>query len=349
MDEIKTFIAEARGKGLDDDTIRKSLEAKEWDASSINIALLGLEAPAPTAPAAAQPTTPASNQNSLSHLMAALHHVILWFFTASSTVTIGGTVASLYGMGVSANALASMIAVTVITFSPYAVLFAIFLGKNRKNPPVVPGKVWSIITICLHSVGAMTAAIIAVINIVTNGDQMYLVSAGLVLLLDLIVVTTYLFAAFGLKLRRAREIMIALHLPLLIIMFGILFTLSLVNLGPAKHDEDLRKDLSTLVHDIAGRTREQNKLPDSIDGLTKNSSITYKKTSNKKYQVCATFQTTGNFSPSSSYYGGSYEATDDFVTESDFAAGKGEHCFDFTSSYLKDKETQNTPLPNYNY
>lgn len=358
MDEIKTFIDQARTKGLDDETIRKSLETKGWDKAAIDMALLGLEAPAPkqteATPIATAATPPANTpaHHSLSHLMAALHHVILWFFTASSAVTIGGTIASLYGFEISANALASMIAVTVITFVPYAILFAIFLSKNRKDPPLIPGKVWSIITICLHSIGAMISAIVAVINIITGGEQVYLVSASLILLLDLIVVVTYAFAAFGLgKATKLRGIFIALHLPLLIVMFGILFTLSLLHLGPARHDEALRKDLSTLVRNIAGRTREQDKLPDSIDGLSDNSSLTYKKTSNKAYEVCASFQTSGSSASQVTYYrSADYEREDDYVSESDFyASGANEHCFKFTSSYLKEKETNSSPQVQYNY
>jgi hypothetical protein len=273
--------------------------------------------------------------------MAALLHVVLWFFTVSSAVTIGGAIASLYGMEVSANALASMLAVTVITFIPYAVLFAIFLRKNSEFSGIIPGKIWSIITICLHSVGTMIAAIVAVVTAITNGEQAVLMSAGLIAILDLLVVLTYALAAFGFRTTKVRNILLALHLPLLIIMFGILFTLSLLNLGPAKHDEDLRRDLSTLVRNIAKKTRQDEKLPESIDNMTNNRSITYKKLSDKEYQVCANFQTSGRLRSPYYYRGASVNQSDDYVSESQFyASSSGNQCFEFTSGHLEQKEGQ---------
>jgi len=280
--------------------------------------------------------------------MAAIHHVILWFFTGSSTVAICGVVATLYGFEISSNALASMIAVTLITFIPYAILFGIFLFKVRRNRELVPGKVWSIITICLHSVGAMIAAIVAVVNLVTGGEQMYLVGAGLILLLNLIVVTTYSLAAFGLgKAKTLRTIMISAHLVLLVIMFGILFGLSLLKLGPAKHDEALRKDLSDTVTKIASKTREQNKLPDSIDTIRTNSAITYNKLSNKTYEVCADFQTsTTSFAHSTEYR--TIENRDVYVSDALFyASASGHQCFGFTSDYLQSKEDGIQPITYY--
>ncbi len=348
MQEIDTFIKEAKEKGLDDATIRKALETNGWDTAQIDLALSGIVVPKPQDGTNSAPntpvTTPHTTHPSLSPLMAALHHVILWFFTASSAVAIGGTVASLYGWQVSTNALASMIAVTLITFIPYAVLFFTFLVKTRKTPSLIPGKVWSIITICLHSVGVMIAAIVAVINIVTGGEQVYLVGAALILLLDLIIVTTYSLAAFGFgKLAGLRKVIISLHLILLVAMFGILFSLSLLKLGPAQHDETLRKDMSEVVYKIAQKTKQQNKLPSSITDINSNPSITYKTTGDKTYQLCSDFQTSNmSLAHSREYY--SNATTDAYSDESQFyTSASGNQCFDFTSDYLEQKEAGGTP------
>jgi hypothetical protein len=342
MQEIDTFIKQARDKGLSDETIRQNLETNGWDKATIDAGLVGLEVPkAPISPSQATP----SGYPTLSPLMTAIHHVILWFFVGSSTVAICGVVATLYGFEISSNALAAMIAVTLITFIPYAVLFGIFLFKVRRNKELVPGKVWSIITICLHSVGAMIAAIVAVVNIVTGGEQMYLVGAGLILLLNLIVITTYSLAAFGFgKLKTLRTIMIWAHLVLLIVMFGILFGLSLLKLGPAKHDEALHKDLTDTVTKIANKTREQNKLPDSIDTLRTNPAITYSKLSDKTYEVCADFQTSNvNRAYSSEYR--TIENRDAYVSDILFYASRSGHqCFGFTSDYLQSKEDGIQPI-----
>ncbi len=340
MEKLHSFVTQAREKGLSDEAIRRSLTAQGWDAANVDMAVAGLEVPKP------EPSSPVENKSeaslhpfSLSPLMAALHHVILWFFVSSSTVTIGGTVASLYGMNVSSNILASMIAVTLITFVPYAILFAIFLSKTRKNPLLVPGKVWSIITICLNSIGAMIAAIVAVINIITAGDKIYLISAVLIFLLSIIIVITYSFAAFGIhRALRLRTIIISIHLPLLIVMFGILFSMSLLKIGPAKYDEDLRKDLSSLVTKIRANTRENKKLPDTADGMTTNKTIRYEKTGLKTYKVCAPFKTSNStYEHTNAYYDA--ENTDAYISESSFYTSKqGESCFEFTSDYLEQQE-----------
>jgi uncharacterized Zn-binding protein involved in type VI secretion len=341
MNEINTFIQQAREKKLDDATIRKSLEAEGWDTASINLALSGLEVPKPTTPAMTpNATTGHPSHPTLSPLMAAIHHVILWFFTGSSTVAIGGTVAAIYGMNVSATALASMIAVTLITFIPYAILFGIYLAKKRKTPDLVPGKVWSIITICLHSIGAMVSAIVIVINLVTAGEAVFLVSAALAFLLNMIIVTTYSLAAFGLgKTASLRKAVTILHLPLLVVMFGILFSLSLVKLGPVQHDEALRKDLTNLINKIAADTKAKEKLPDSIENLTSNKTITYQKTSRKTYKVCAPFQTS-SWQGYETYYG--RETTDAYSSEEQFyTKDSGEQCFEFTSDYLNRQQETN--------
>lgn len=343
MSGIERFVAQAREKGLDDDAIQRGLEAKGWDKAAINIALLDLEIPSP--PGATAQTPVASTQpQSLSPLMAAIHHVILWFFSVSSAVAIGGTVASLYGFQVSSTALASMIAVTLITFIPYALLYGILLAKNFKVV-TVPNKTWSIITICLHSIGAMIAAIVAVINIITGGEHAYLVSATLVLVLDIIIITTYAHAAFVHPGILRKSIML-LHLPLLIAMFGTLFILASLKLGPIQHDDALRKDMTAAVKAIAASTEKNNKLPDSIDSLTSNRAISYEKTSQTNYKICGEFQTTGR---SEKTYYHMTERTDNYASESIFnSTHGGKQCFDFTSGHLTDKKPS-THLPTITY
>lgn len=335
MTEIETFIKQAREKGLDDDAIRKGLEAQGWDKAAIDIALLGLTIPSPPTTGLAPSPTPANEQQSLSPLMAAIHHVILWFFTGSSAVAIGGTVASLYGFRVSSTALASMIAVTLITFIPYALLFGILLAKNFKVP-TVPNKTWSIITICIHSVGAMIAAIVAVINGITGSEHVYLVSALLIFALDIIIITTYAHAAF-VRPGTLRKSVMLIHLPLLIAMFGTLFVLASFKLGPVQHDDALRKDMTATVKAIAADTKKNNKLPESIDTITSNKAISYEKTSRTSYKLCGEFQTTQTGNSNSSY--SVRDQTDDYVYDGIFYRdGSGRQCFDFSSYYLTDKE-----------
>jgi hypothetical protein len=241
-------------------------------------------------------------------------------------------------MNVSAQVLASMIAVTLITFTPYAALFLGFVLKLKKTPGLIPGKVWSIITVCFHSVAAMVAGIMLVVTLIVSGDYSIWVSALLILVLDLIVLVTYVFAAFGTKLRKVRKIAIIAHLPVLLLLFGTLFVMSLLQLGPARHDEQLRKDLATTATAIHSYAATHKALPTSGEGIVKNSEIRYSKQTATSYQLCATFQASNR--RDSPYYYAQSTLSDSYVYESEFAAyGSGEHCFTITSSPLEDDQT----------
>ena len=333
MPELETFVKDARDKGLDDDTIRKALLTEGWDPSLVTAALTGVTVPKPTTDQAAHNAHP--KRPSLSPLMAAIHHILLWFFTGSSAVTITGVVASLFGTNVSSTALASMIAVTVVTFIPYAVLFILFLLKTRKTPSLIPGKVWSIITICLHSVAAMVAAITLVVNLIVGESATVTISAALILLLDLLVVKTYLFAAFSSeKLRKLRSVVLYAFIPALVILFGILFSMSAFKLGPAKHDEGVRKSLAASVQNIAEYTRTNDKLP-AAGAVTLEQGVSYNMLSDTTYEVCASFQTTNREQSDYYYSRPTYDRTDSYVSDSSFDNDKtGNQCFTFKSDYL---------------
>jgi hypothetical protein len=333
MPELETFVKDARDKGLDDDTIRKALLSEGWDSSLVTAALTGVTVPKPTTDQAAHNAHP--KRPSLSPLMAAIHHILLWFFTGSSAVTITGVVASLFGTNVSSVALASMIAVTIVTFIPYATLFILYVIKTRKTPDLMPGKVWSIITICLHSVAAMVAAITLVVNAITGDSMTIIISAALILLLDLLVVTTYLFAAFSAgKVAKLRKAVLYAFIPTLVVLFGILFSMSAFKLGPAKHDEEVRKQLATSVRNVAEYTRTNNELP-TTGAVTLEQGVSYNKLSNTTYEVCASFQMTNREQSDYYYSSPSYDQTDSYVSDSSFDNDKtGHQCFTFKSDYL---------------
>jgi len=333
MTEIDTFVKEARQKQLSDEAIRKALASQGWSNEEIDLGLAGLHVPRKQD----QPTsTPA--RGTLSPLMAALHHILLWFFTGSSTVTIIGVVASLFGETVSTEALAAMIAVTIITFIPYAVLFGVFLGLDRKRNAIAPGKVWSIITVCLHSIGAMIAAITLVVTLITDGSMSVLTGAGLVLLLDGIIVTTYSFAAFSLThTPKLRKVVIYLHLPILIVLFGILSLFSVMQIGPAKHDDALRQSMVTTVQKVQAYTRAHNAIPQNGNDVATSPEIHYTKKSTTTYELCGDFQlhTSGASTP---YSDNPATATQDtYVYKDMFTYGNNQRCFLFESGFLTTK------------
>lgn len=339
MADIRTFITEARTKGLSDEQIREALKAQGWDPAVIEVGLSGLEVP--VASTVSQPSggqvAAADQRPSLHSLMAALHHVLLWFFTASSTVTIVSVVASLMGVTISSTALSTMIAITVITFTPYAIFFILYLLQARRKPGLVPGKVWSIITICLHSIGAMIAAITLVVSVINSGEQTVMLSALLILCLDLLVVVTYSFAAFTpVKLALPRKIITLAYLPLLFVLFGILFIMSVLQLGPARHDLQLREDMAATVRKVVTYTHDHNQLPKDGGDVVVGKDVRYSYKTKTTYDVCGTFQVSSSRNSSRVDYGSTEPLSDDYVYEDMFEAGaKGERCFTLTSSRLE--------------
>lgn len=326
---IGTFIREARDKGQTDETIRDALLAQGWDKALVEMELAGLEVPKSDSNA----PTPSHHQQhpSLSPLMAALHHVLLWFFTGSSTITVAAVVASLFGSSVSSQALTSMIAVTLVTFTPYAALFVTYLLTLRRTPGLVPGKVWSIITVCLHSVAAMAAAITLIVALINNGEASIIVSAALILILDAIVIFTYSALGFSRTERKVRAIAAWLHIPLLVVLFGTLTILSVLKLGPAKHDEQLRSDLTAAVQNVHEYAQTHGSLPNSGSDISLPQQIEYKKTGAATYEVCASFKTNSGVAYQSPYSAPS----DDYVDEYQFRAPSGYQCFAFQSYELQ--------------
>lgn len=345
MTDLKPFIEQARAKGLGDDQIREALKSQGWDESIITMGLTGLDVPKPENTSSLPAPSDHAKHPSISPLVAALHHVLLWFFVGSSTVTIAGVVASLTGEDISAQALAAMIAVTVVTFLPYAVLFITFLRQVRHTPDLVPGKVWSIITVCLHSIAAMIAAITLVVSLITESDISIPGSAAIILGLDLIVVMTYYMAVFNPnKTGKSRKFMLYGYLPLLGVLFGILFVLSLLQLGPARHDDQLRKDLTTTVQNIAKYSNEHHKLPSTLGNLRAGQGVEYTKRSFSTYEVCGSFMTVNK---NHTYdYGDITAQNDSYVYEGQFyPTHTGRNCFEFTAAALMFNNSTGTFSP----
>lgn len=337
MAELETYIKEARDQGLSDDHIRNALKAEGWNTQDIDKALSGLVVPKP--PKSTTDTHHSNNVQSTGPLHSALHHVLLWFFLISASLSIGAAVSSLYGSFVSTTALASLMAVTLVTFTPYLIFFILFLGQTHRNPRLIPGRVWSIITICLASIGAMAAAITLVVTLVVSGDISVTISSLLLIALFAITLVTYSLATFASdKARTTRKVILILTLPAFALLMGTLFILSLLQLGPARHDEAVRDNLVTTVNNIRSHVDRTNTLPAVSEAETliaDDSSISYKALSSTAYELCAEFKT--DTLESSSYsrnYTDTLPLTDTYVYESNFYADSGTQCFTVESDQL---------------
>ena len=327
MDRLQNFISEARSKNLPEETIRKSLINAGWQETDVDTALVsGIEIPLPEE--SDRKTTRATGRPSLGSLEAALLHVLLWFFTAASTVAITAVASSLFGGSVSSEALAAMMAVTVITFTPYAILFIRFLRRLKKTPELIPGRVWSIITICIHSIGAMIAGITLVVSLIINTDPSVAVAAALVAVLNLIVLISYDQASFA-HHNKKRRFILALHLIVLAIMLSALFVTSLMRLAPAQADTETRERLVESSEQIKEFIREEERLPNQND-LSLPDGVGYRRISDRTYELCANFELNAR----SGDYERSQPINDSYVSEYDFSAhDKGEQCFEFESDH----------------
>ncbi|HRQ86772.1 MAG TPA: hypothetical protein PLY16_01545, partial [Candidatus Saccharibacteria bacterium] len=210
----------------------------------------------------------------------------------------------------------------------------LYLRKLRKNPQTIPGNIWSIITICLHSLGALAAAIILVVALIADGENSTIISSAIILTLYSIVVATYSFAAFA-HPGKLRKSMLYISLPVLALIMGTLFTLSMMRIGPSLEDQNTRKDMVSSMQSISEFIAKENRLPEDSEGqdLLTDQDLKYKKQTTISYQLCATFNA-GNVSDD--LYGAYYfSLTDAYPHESQFATNKpGEACFSVESSYL---------------
>lgn len=307
--QLRDFIDKAKQQNIDIETIRGSLRRQGWSDASIDQALLGdIEVPRPPAPertdanvdARPPQLTPERERvhaptNSTGPLFSALHHVLLWFFIGSTSFAITSAISSLFHDYVSEDALASFIAVSVVTFIPYSVVFLLYLRKRRLQPQLIPGRVWSIITICIASIGVMAATITAVVALINSTDSSVAISAGALIILYASVIVTYATAAFMVNTKeRTRRWL--LRLPIIIVtalLLGV-FIPSLLQLGPIKNDNQLREDLVTTVNTIRQIAQAQQSLPESADSYLANPEITYRKLTGERYQLCAPFSVKSN-------------------------------------------------------
>lgn len=333
--ELNKFVQNAKDQRVDSETIRRVLVRRGWSEEDIDDALLGeLDVPV----ARGTHLTQAAEKHSTSPLFSALHHVLLWFFVVAASFAIVSAISSLFYEYVSEEALASFIAVSAITFVPYVVVFALYLKARRNSPALAPGRVWSIITICLGSIGLMAAAITAVVSLIVGSEQAVIVSAFCLMLVYSCVVVTYSAAAFlpGIKPTLRATLLLA-PLGLITLLLVGIFVPSLLQLGPAKSDAELQKDLVTTVTSIRESARSANALPDDATPLLANPAITYEKRSDRTYQLCAPFglkhreSKTNERSPIS----------DTYVSEYDFSGSANDNCFIIETDSVQTDQARN--------
>jgi hypothetical protein len=371
MNDLKHTIEQARAKGMDDDAIKNLLVKAGWDDDIVSAALKGIfipkppaaennvgsgaiAAPSPSEHAPApvlglQPVIPVPPAHSdsltttpgaptgpkLSALEAALHHVLLWFFTLSMSITIGVMAATIFGTSQSIEALTTFLATSTVTLLAFGFFYGRYLRRLRSEPALTTNRVWTIITIVLHSVGAMGALITLIaVGINSTGDSLPVMVAALTIaILDALVVAVYVNATFVHAGSRPRLLLIkAFPILILLLLVGFMVA-SIMKVGPLRTDDRTRHDLVTAVEKIRRYVSENQALPANGQSLGLPAGVEYERKTKVSYNVCA------NFTTKSKDAGFSYDSYDSYVGTSEFMNDQtGRQCFTLKSQYLVDNQ-----------
>lgn len=372
MNDLKRTIGTARGKGMDDAAIQNLLVKAGWDADVAAAALQGIFVPKPpsgvadgqpAAPAAAPASTgvpslglvpapvPAPEHHAdtaprLSALEAALHHVLLWFFTLSMTITIGVVSATIFGTSQSIDAVTTFLATSFVTLLAFGFFYLRYVRRLKQEPSLTTNRIWSTITIVVHSVGALAALITllaAAINAGGNGTMPIIVAAAIIALLDGLVVAVYAHATFVGPDSKRRLLIIKAFPALVLLLLVSFMVVSVMKVGPLRADERTREALVESVGNVRNYANDKLQLPASATDVELPSGIEYERRNTTSYRVCANFETGG---ASDDYT--AVDQDDNYVSRYTFAnEGPGRQCFTFRSYTLvqnQDGTKYNSPI-----
>jgi hypothetical protein len=351
MDAIKKFITEARSHEWDDAKIKEALQESGWKTTQIEAGLLGMDVPlAPTAAAsvpAIEPSTKHADEHgtagrpSITALQAALHHVLLWVFTLTSTIMIGVVAAALFGGDSSSSeTLLTYLVLELVTFTPFALLYWRYLRRLKQEPELMTGKVWSIITVVLHSLGLIASIVgfILVIILVHNGATTPgLVSTATIGVMDGLVVAAYVWANFA-KNPHAylRKRFLQFFPVMLFVLIAALGVVALTRVGSLRADDQTKQDLVSTVAKIHNYANDNKRLPDTLGQVADvPHGVSYHRQSDSTYEVCATFKKQHSLGYSSNH--DDYPADDSYVDTYTFGnAEAGNDCWSFENATVRD-------------
>lgn len=298
MNDLKQFVDDAKAKGLGEEKIRELLVGGGWSQSQIDAALLGIEVPkAPDSNLSA--STSRVVRAAVHPLEAALQHILLWVFTGTSSIMIGVVTNAIFGEGsTSSEPLLAYLVLELVTYVPFAVLFVLYLRKLRKMPELTTGKVWSIITIVFHSLGAMGALIsllLAIILVPTDGSvRTPVVVASLAIgVMDIVVLAAYVMANFTRNHTSMLKHWLLIAFPaVLFVIVAVFGAIALANVGPLRADDQTRKDLVQVASAVSAYTQQHGVLPSLLSQTTASDveQVTYAQKTSGMYQLCAEFQ-----------------------------------------------------------
>lgn len=337
--EVESYVKHLRDHyNASDDTIIEKLVDAGWseeDAKRLTTTSSLPDAPSPDKMHQHQHNqvmhgNDSKTSGTLSSLSQAMQHILLWVFTVSSSITISVVAATLFGDQSSTDSLSIFVAVGLVTFTPFAFVFWDYIKRFRKDKSVVTGRVWSIITIVLHSIAAISSGITLLSNLIMGPTTSVVVAATTICILNISVVFVYYNATFGSAKSKVRKIAVYAFIPVAVMVMSVYGIMALVRLGPLRADEETHERLTKTVEAIRNyRTENNSKLPSSLSSLKDidTKGITYKKKTETAYMLCAYFNV------KSSYYNrATNEIEDTYGSGYTFSEHKkGENCYNFTT------------------
>jgi hypothetical protein len=346
MDSLHNFIHQARQKNLTDEQIRQLLHDSGWHETQIVAGLAGLTVPAPQYPEVSQVaavTTKAPRLHDLNALEAALHHILLWLFTGTTTIMFSIVAYALFGDEQS-GVLSAFLVVSLISFLPFAGLYLRYLVKVQTDQKLTTGRIWSVITVVLHSVLLLITVITFILALLLAHNHITrasLITASIaIMILNAIVVVTYAFANFAPKspyrpwVLRVFPILVLL----LLLIFGVI---AISHVRAARGTEVQEQAMLTVVNDVSSYVSRNNRLPVDLtvlDASTDTNSaynITYTVKDKTSYLLCSDFTKALVPDASSQLY-------DSYLSKSDFAPAKaGTNCWTISSDTLVNQAENN--------
>lgn len=344
--ELQEFINKARKKQLGDDAIKDKLLAAGWQESAVAAALSSsgsdeLAVPLPPDLTAPHPDGHTGARPSITALQAALQHVLLWVFTLTTSVMVGVVSAVLFGKGSSGSseALLTYVVLEAVTFAPFAFLYWRYVRELKRQPSLMTGRVWSIITIVLHSIGLIGAVVgfILVLILVHDGETMPgVVATSVIGVMNALVVSAYALANFVKSPGGSLRLWYLRLFPLLLFtLVAVLGVFALVRVGPLRADDQTKQNLVTTITKIHEYAVDNTKLPEGlgvVPGVP--AGVTYERLSTSGYRLCGEFKVSHKGMYASSYQNS--EQDDSYPSRYLFdGTGSGNQCWKFYNSDLR--------------
>jgi len=348
MDNMQQFITDARAKDWDDEKIKQALIASGWQEAQVDAALSGLALPLATGGGNHGHEVNQANHPSVNTLQAALQHVLLWLFTGTSTIMINIVAfALLSGNSGSSDTLLTYVVLEAVTFAAFAFFHWKYLRQLRKQPELVPGKVWSILTIVFHSLGTIGAVVgfILVLVLVHNSETTAGIVASLAIgVMDVLVVAAYALATFSKRPQSKLRLQYLRFFPVaLFVIIASLGVFALFKVGPLRADDQTMQNLVTAVQDVHAYADRSKTLPENLSQLPHQpQGVSYRSTGSDTFEVCATFRVDhGDTSANDT----SARQDDTYVDTSVFDNDKAGHrCWNFYDDSIRSVPVDGTPV-----